>query len=260
MPKEVPTEKEIASNLVYAADISFSDTKSLSAAKKKADYHLREIINDLFETGITIKVNTLARFLGIEVIERLADAGFGIFADLKLFDVYSTVSNDISWLRLVPNLKVLTIAEKVKPTIFLKARTLLPDTIIAPVGPLTDLTDDDFFNMGEVSRVVAVRNFFDRTFKLPINGVVCSPTDIWLAPAGYLDSRILITPAIRPSWYLDPNDTNNVNALTPTKAILNGSDMIVIGGPIRFQNYMRGNVEAISGEMTDAYIKKYLVL
>lgn len=256
----MPTEIEIASNLVYAADISFSDTKTLDAAKKKADYHLREIIDNLFGTGITIKVNTLARLLGIEVIERLADAGFGIFADLKLFDVESTITNDLSWLRLVPNLKVLTIAEKVKPVTFQKAITLLPDTIIAPVGPLTDLTDDDFFQIGEGDRTVAVRNFFNRTSKLPSNGVVCSPADIKFAPAGYLEGRILITPAIRPSWYLDPKDTNSVNALTPAEAIKNGASMIVVGGPIRFQNDMRGNVGAISEEMTNAYIKKYLVL
>ena len=250
------SQENFAERLVYAADVNFSKARNLAEAKSMAENHLHQIINELFETGITIKVNTLVRFLGIEAIERLLDAGFGIFADLKLFDVYSTVSNDFYWLQHVPNLKVLTVAEKVKPDIFLRASALLPNTIIAPVGPLTDLTDDDFFRMGEINRATAVRNFFERTSKLPVTGIVCSPADILLAPEGYLTGRTLITPAIRPSWYEDKNDTNNVNALTPTEAILNGADMLVVGGPIRFLDDMLGNFNMILDEMTDAYLKK----
>lgn len=246
---------EHARRLIYAADASFEDCATLAAAEEKAKRFLGKTIEALHDTEVTIKGNTVYRFLGATAMAAVATAGLLNFGDYKLFDVQDTCANDFSWFRLVPNLEILTICERVHPAIFEEAARVLPNTVIAPIYPLTDLKDEDFEVRGEIDRTTAVTEFFRRAAKLPAKGSISSARDLQLAPQGFLVEHEAITPAIRPEWYFESGDKNAVNALTPRKAILAGATRMVIGSPLRKNGDLRGNAMRALDEIGEALIE-----
>ena len=243
---------DYASRLIYAADINFFAAGDLKEALVYAAKEFEEVRNNFKGLGITIKGNTLLRAIGPLAFPALEAEDLDVFADYKLFDVRGTIANDLSWLRLCSNLKILTISEDVHPEVFQRASITLPNVIIAPINPLTDLKDADFKRRGEKSRKHAVSIFFKRVAKLPATGVICSPADLQHAPEGFTENREIITPAIRPTWATIPGDKNAANALTPREAILAGATRLVVGSPIRLNGDMRGNVERILDEIGEA--------
>jgi orotidine-5'-phosphate decarboxylase len=244
-----------ASQLIYAADPSFFDCADIKAAHIKAAGFLEETTEALRDTGIVIKGNTLFRFLGNISMCHIAAVGLKIFADYKLFDVQDTCSNDFSWLRLIPNVEILTICERVHPAVFQAAAEMLPNTTIAPIYPLTDLKDEDFASRGEKDRTTAVSEFFRRVERLPSTGVISSPYDLTFAPLGFTFENEPITPAIRPEWFFEPGDKNAINALTPRKAILAGAKRLVIGSPLRKNGELYDNAMRILDEIGEATIE-----
>lgn len=245
-----------AHQLVYAADISFADCATLAAAEEKARRFLGHTIGALEGIGVILKGNTLFRLLGASALTSTSNAGLLIFADYKLFDVRGTIQNDLSWLRLLDNLRILTICERVPAKVFEEASTLLPDTIIAPIYPLTDLTDADFKKRGEVNRETTVRAFFDRVTQLPITGAVCAPTDLQFAPEGFAIGKEIISPGMRNDGPIDANDTNAVNAMTIREAILAGTTIPVAGGMLRQGGNLRDNALRACDQIGEALIER----
>lgn len=246
---------EHAHRLIYAADLSFKNCTSIREVHTEAARFLESTFSGIHSTGIVLKGNTLFRVLGQIAMASAAAEGLKIFADYKLFDVQDTCANDFSWLRLVPNLEILTICERVHPAVFTEAARVLPNTVIAPIYPLTDLKDEDFTARGEANRTTAVMEFFRRAAKLPAKGSISSARDLEFAPGGFLVEHEAITPAIRPEWYFEPGDKNAVNALTPRKAILAGAKRLVIGSPLRKNGELRGNSERVLDEIGEALIE-----
>ncbi len=246
-----------AERLIYALDINFKDCETLAKAKVMAQYALDKTLEQLAGTGITIKGNTIFRVLGIGALEKVEDAGFGIFADYKLFDVQGTIDNDLSWLRFFEKLRILTICEDVHPIVFDNVANFLQyDSIVAPVNPLTDLSDKEFAQRGQGSRAEAVGAFFDRVVKLPATGVISSPADIAYGPKNFAIGRRLITPAIRPAWSFVENDTNAINALTPFRAIIAGATDLVLGAPMRHKDDLAGNAIRVLDEMALGFAER----
>lgn len=247
---------EHAHRLIYAADISFNDCHDFRASHVKVAHFLEETLEALRDTGVVLKGNTIFRVLGQIAMATVAAAGLRIFADYKLFDVRGTCANDFSWLRHIPNLEILTICERVPKKVFEEASLQLPDTIIAPIYPLTDLTDDEFESRGEISREAAVRAFFERVNRLQVGGVICAPVDLKLAPPGFAEGREIITPGIRENGPVDKSDTNAVNALSIEQAILAGSTRLVAGSMLRKGGDLRGNVERACDQIGEAWLKR----
>lgn len=247
-----------ANSLIYAADLKFKEGLSIPQMRSQAQKELDAACTAFEGLGITIKGNTLFRVLGLSAFEQLADAGCRAFADYKLFDVQSTCENEASWLQNIHMLEILTVNIDVSPAVFDKLAHLLPQTIIAPVKPLTDLTDKDFKDRGEIDRRTTLQNFFLRCMKIPCNGSICSPSDLSLTPWDFKTKHTIITPGVRPTWATVLGDTNAVNALTHQQAILAGADRLVIGGPIRFEGKMRENALRVLDEVGET-TKKMLV-
>lgn len=241
-----------ADQLAYAFDVNFSDCSNTIAALLKAQNELDAVLKALYGTGITLKGNTIFRLLGATSLQQIEDAGLNIFLDFKLFDVQSTIANDASWIRLCKAVKILTVSEHIHPSAFVALASTLPNVLIAPVNPLTDLTDVQFEERGEVSRAHATSAFFSRVVKLPAKALVCSPKDLRYGPAGFKNGRTIITPGIRPELKKFEGDTNAVNALTAQGAIRAGADILVAGTMLRDNNDLRGNALRTLDEIGNA--------
>lgn len=241
-----------AHQLAYALDVNFNDCYNIKEVHVKAAKELESAMDALRDLGIIIKGNTLFRVLGMTALTFLGAAGFKIFADYKAFDVRSTLQNDASWLRLFPNISILTVSERVHPDAFVNFAKDMPGTVIAPIDPLTDLSDAEFKRRGEVNRGFASSAFFKRVAELPASGIICSPRDLQYAPPGFATGRTIITPAIRPKFATIEGDTNAGNALTPRDAILAGSDCLVLGSPLRHNGTLRSNALRVLDEIAEA--------
>ncbi|MFH2093870.1 MAG: orotidine 5'-phosphate decarboxylase / HUMPS family protein, partial [Pseudomonadota bacterium] len=63
-------------------------------------------------------------------------------------------------------------------------------------------------------------------------GIVCSGKEVARIKQSFGKTFIAVTPGIRPAWTLLENDDQK-RVTTPAQAVAMGSDLIVIGRPIR---------------------------
>jgi len=217
---------------------------------------LEPICEELGPLCVTIKLNTVLRIIGSWAFEVVEDAGLECFADLKLFDIGNTLKNEGAWLRHASPM-ILTVSARVKPTAFQELQAMLPDTLLLPVDPLTDLTDKDFLSFGnprEANRKDATRGFFQRAEALGAMGLICAPVDIELMGPAFREKIAIVTPGIQ-TLGMGKND-NSENALTPTRAIEAGADALVVGRAIMDAPNRREAAERILEEMEAALAKR----
>jgi orotidine-5'-phosphate decarboxylase len=217
---------KLSERLIVAVDFEVNPDDPDFPPIKQAEYFLDSVCDELGLLGVTLKINTLARILGARAVEMIHNVGLKCFLDAKIFDIGNTLQNDTAWIKYYKPL-ILTVAERVKPAAFKKIQAALPETLVLPVGPLTDLDDKDFVHFDEGDREQAVGRFFRRSGKMNVRGVICGPKDIRLAAPGFLDDLTVVTPAVQPEWTL--NNDNSANSLTPAAAIAAGAHAIVVG-------------------------------
>lgn len=220
-------------SIIVAADKEFS---GMGDPYQEALHYLLGITSDLADLPVTMKVNEVGKVIGARSISIIHDTGLGCFLDFKHFDIGETIKNAGSWIRHYKP-KYMTVSERIKPDAFRQLQEMLPDTLVLPVGPLTDLDNEDFRHFGEVDRDDAVLHFFERIEKLGARGTICSPKDIRLMPESLREKLTIVTPAVKPVWA--EKDNNSINALTPAKAREAGADAIVVGRAITKANNRR---------------------
>jgi orotidine-5'-phosphate decarboxylase len=83
------------------------------------------------------------------------------------------------------------------------------------------------------------------------HGVVCSGYEAKAVRSLLGPDFIIVTPGIRPSWQSVKNDDQR-RATTPTEAILNGADYLVVGRPIALHKDPAGAADKIADEIAEA--------
>lgn len=188
---------------------------------------------DLYNLGVCLKVNSVLRACGYELIEEIrSEYGLRVFADLKLCDIPNTLETDGKFLRAAePDLVTVVCATGTEAIRALKAE--LPDTEVLGVTVLTSLTEDECQVLFSCSVEEAVVRFSALTCNSGLQGLVCSAAEATMLRSKYLETLSLNTPAIRPEWAIISGDDQNTNrVMTPAAAIKAGADRIVVGRPI----------------------------
>ncbi len=190
------------------------------------------LCHSLKGTGVYLKVNSVLRACGYELIDEIHSYGLKVFADLKLFDIGETLSTDGILLKEAkPELLTTVCAAGVSAMQALKAE--LPDTEVLGVTVLTSLKDADTQTMFTCATEEAVMRFAELAADAKIDGLISSPKEAAALRAKFGMLLSLNTPAIRPTWAIVPGDDQNPERImTPAKAIKAGADRIVVGRPI----------------------------
>lgn len=187
---------------------------------------------------------------GPKIIKELHNLGFDIFLDLKFHDIPNTVHESVKsaadlgvWMVNVHasgGSKMLEASNKAL------AGYENPPLLIA-VTVLTSLSEEEIKEIGLKGMQRQVLQLAGLAKDNGLDGVVCAASDTFLIKSQFGKDFLAVTPGIRPANSL-VNDQSRVS--TPSEAIKNGSDYLVIGRPITGSENPKDSLEKIYKEIS----------
>jgi orotidine-5'-phosphate decarboxylase len=171
----------------------------------------------------------------VEMVKNLSSAK--IFLDLKLHDISTTVQRAMER---VVDLGVDFITVHCSSSMAMLEKAVKGGqgkTQILGVTLLTDNDNDTLHFSGFQDQFVKephllVMKRAKMAFEAECKGVVCSGKEVAYIKTSFGKSFLAVTPGIRPEWSLLDNDDQK-RVTTPGQAVTLGSDLLVIGRPIR---------------------------
>ena len=214
--------------LIVAADFSPKKCGGPMGAYGK----VMELAHALRGTGVSLKVNSVLRARGIELIDELHELGLGVMADFKLNDISNTMETDGEFLTYCKP-ELLTVMASAGANGIRKLRAAL-----SPKTELLGVTVFTSFNDAESERIYHAPcwdTFLQLAFTAEeggVNGLVMSGDELKKLQARKIFGGLTWNiPAIRPAWYKDPKD-DQLRVVTPAEAITDGATRIIVGRPI----------------------------
>lgn len=181
-------------------------------------------------SGIYIKLNSVLRSYGYELIDQLHTKGLKVFADLKLNDISNTLETDAELLA-EHKPEIVTVMCSTGVSGMSVVQKILTKTEVLGVTVLTSFDDKDCKDVFACSSGEGVVRLASLAQSAGLKGLVLSAKEISLVEKHFPRIFNFNTPGIRPEWSLvDGDDQSRV--LTPAQAIAHGADRIVIGRPI----------------------------
>ena len=212
--------------LIVAADYNPKDF----GGKKGVEKEVLNLANILSGLGVYIKINSILRAIGYQLIDMLHDKGLRVFADLKLIDIPNTMEIDACFLKeYKPDLLTVMCSAGVEG--MRRVQEVLPETKVLGVTVLTSLDEEDCQAVFTCSTKAGVLRFARMAKLAKLGDLILSPKEVDVVKNRRELMLGLNTPGIRPEWaFVDGDDQSRF--LTPFQAIRNGSDRIVVGRPI----------------------------
>ncbi len=166
------------------------------------------------------------------VLKELARRGHSIFLDLKLHDIPNTVAAAVRTLSST-GVSLLTLHASGGPAMMAAAAEAAAQPGAPRLLAVTVLTSFDESQLNAVgvhsSPAVQVLRLSQIAKASGINGIVCSPAEVFLVRREVREDCLLVTPGIRPAGSAI-NDQKRI--ATPAAAIAAGVNMLVVGRPI----------------------------
>jgi orotidine-5'-phosphate decarboxylase len=204
------------------------DYPNLGEARAGAE-RLRDAIG-ILKVGLELFVKE-----GPPAFSIAADLGLDLFADLKLHDIPETVERAIASVASSGARFVTVHASGGKSMLSRAVARAAHETdgrlTVLAVTVLTSLDDADLAAQGIAGRAADhVLRVARVAYEAGVRGFVCSPGEVRALRAELGDEVTLVTPGVRPAGAA-AQDQKRV--ATPADAIADGSDILVIGRPIR---------------------------
>ena len=186
---------------------------------------------------------------GPQIIKELNSLGFDVFLDLKFHDIPNTVYEAVKSAADLGIWMVNVHASGGRAMLEASKKALegfdQPPLLIA-VTVLTSLSEDSLNEVGIKDLSEQVLRLAELTNECDLNGVVCASTDVKAIKNIFGKDFITVTPGIRPNDS-KVNDQNRIS--TPSEAVKNGSDYLVIGRPITGSENPTKALEEINKEI-----------
>ena len=214
--------------------MSFENSKKVLIA---LDYDDQEtalaFVKQLSPDTCRLKVGKeMFTYFGPEFVKELIELGFDVFLDLKFHDIPNTVYEAVKSAADLGIWMVNVHASGGRAMLEASKKALegfdQPPLLIA-VTVLTSLSEDSLSEVGIKDLSEQVLRLAELTNECDLNGVVCASTDVKAIKIIFGKDFITVTPGIRPNDS-KVNDQNRIS--TPSEAVKNGSDYLVIGRPI----------------------------
>lgn len=185
------------------------------------------------------------------------ELGLEVFLDLKLHDIPETVDRAVASVAAL-GVRYLTVHasggfEMLRRAVARASTAPSPLTILA-VTVLTSLDEQDLREQGlETTPRDQVLRLARRAWDAGVRGFVTSPAEALAMREALGDEALLVTPGIRPIG-ADAGDQKRI--ATPTRAIADGADLLVVGRPIRDAVDPLAAAEAVVAEIERALAER----
>lgn len=187
----------------------------------------------VFKIGLELFISQ-----GPKIVQKVRQAGGEkIFLDLKLHDITATVERAMNRVAEMGVDMVTVHCASSRAMLEAAVRGGQGKTKVLGVTLLTDNDGDTVARAGfkdqyarDVGELVRLRARTARDAGCA--GVVCAGSEAAQVKAALGRDFLAVTPGIRPQWHLSENDDQK-RVVTPAKAVSRGSDLLVIGRPIR---------------------------
>lgn len=183
---------------------------------------------------------------GPQVVKDLVQMGYDVFLDLKFHDIPNTVALAVQeaaklgvWMVNVHAAGGLKMMQQAR-----QALQQLPQApLLIAVTLLTSMDKRDLQQLKDSRAAHEVtRQLAALAKQAQLDGVVCSAQDAPLIKQHFGSSWQIVSPGIRPKGYA-ADDQQRI--MTPSQAVANGSDYLVIGRPITANAKPRCALESI---------------
>lgn len=230
------------------------DVPSVDAAKALVQLLSPHV--GMFKVGLELFVRS-----GPDLVRWIQASGTaGVFLDLKFHDIPATVSHAMAGIaELGARFTTVHCAES---PVMLKAAVEGANGKVGVLGVtvLTSVSRQDIMNAGysreygeDPTRLVMKRAAMAKD--AGCIGIVCSGQEVSAVKQRFGQEFITVTPGIRPFWDgISADDQARITS--PAQAVINGSDYLVIGRPIRNATDPIAAALRIADEITSATINK----
>jgi orotidine-5'-phosphate decarboxylase len=211
----------------------------------------------------TIKLNDALHFpyVGpaiLGMIDEILPAGTEKFIDLKIADVSDTNRNTLRHYRSY-NPDIVTVTSTVSAKSLLAVKEALPDTKIALVDTLTDISAEEIhlrYGLDAAHKIAEALTDFEILLKSnnPIEIVVCSPRELAYLKEQFGDRYKFITPGIRSPHMAKDHQERVTSAYDALKA---GAWRLVMGAQVTKGNPAKNVSAEESQRITLEEIEKF---
>jgi orotidine-5'-phosphate decarboxylase len=206
----------------------------------------------LFKVGLELFISQ-----GPGIIKSIQNAGpAGVFLDLKLHDIPATVTRAfVAASQHRPHF-VTVHCDEGDEILRGVAENNPGHTKILAITVLTSLNQEKLKTLGyaaeyadNLSALVLSKARLAKA--AGCHGVVCSGLEVAMIKKELGPELIAVTPGIRPAWSVVGRDDQK-RIVTPSEAVRNGADFIVVGRPIRDANNPEDAAKRIAEEVASA--------
>ncbi len=203
----------------------------------------------------------------IKTMQQATGIDFNIFLDLKIFDVSATLINVMKkYLEVAPG--ILTVSSNCSVDGFIALRRLLPNTKLALIDTLTDISEAECFErFGETpsDKIYRALTKIELLYgakiasgdnPMPVDLVVCSAKDLPTLKDRLPNTYGFITPGIRDAW-MKKADEHQKRVTGVVEALQMGATYVVMGAQLTKGNPEKGISAAESRQFTLEALETY---
>ena len=224
---------------------------ALDVPGKKEAKHYAKVLEGVvgcFKVGLELFISE-----GPDIVKMIQDqSAANIFLDLKLHDIPATVRGALRSAKKL-GVQYITIHSTEGEEILETAQEVKGSGLeVLAVTVLTSTSASSLASLGIREDINAAALVLDRATRAQNSGcagVVCSGEEAKLVKSKCGGDFKIVVPGIRPEWARVSGDDQNRIA-TPSQAIEDGADMIVVGRPIRDANDPREAAQKIIEEIS----------
>jgi len=240
--------------LIVAADYSPINHGGIEGVERMV-FALAEKLEGL---GVYIKVNSILRAVGYNLIFKLHNLGLRVFADLKIIDIPNTMATDGEFLKEIkPEILTVMCCAGIEGMNAVQ-KAIGESTEVLGVTVLTSLDEEECQAIFTCSTKAGVLRFSRMAQLAGLGGLILSPKEVELVSKRKELMLSLNTPGIRPKWFLTEKD-DQARVMTPFKAIKEGAKRIVIGRPITKSDNPREAVERTLEEIRQGLLEREVI-
>lgn len=187
---------------------------------------------------------------GPDFVREIADKGYKVFLDLKLYDIPNTVAKAVQSISTLP-VQLLTLHASGGGEMLEwanKARAdYAPNLDLLAVTVLTSMNEAQLHSLNiKASTEAQVIHLANLSLNAGIQGLVCSSLELSPLRARFGNDPIIVTPGIRP---VGSSADEQKRIMTPHAAACAGSSYIVVGRPILKADDPAAAAKAIQAEL-----------